>query len=119
MSDESIAVTIDAELDAVFGQYTAADQARSLVYGRVTADGLAHAAGFGVANDDGLVPDADTVYPIASMSKSFATCAALVARDRGLLSLDDPITKYIPEYTASGTDEDPCDPPTLGMLFSM
>lgn len=119
MSDESIPVTIDAELDALFGQYTTADQAKGLAYGRVTATGLAHAAGFGTVNEDGLVPDADTVFPIASMSKSFTTCAALVARDRGLLSLDDPITKYIPEFSASGTAEDPCDPPTLGMLFSM
>lgn len=119
MSDETIPVPIDAELDALFGQYTAADQSRGIVYGRVDAGGLAHAAGFGVVSDDGLVPDADTVFPIASMSKSFTACAALIARDRGLLSLDDPITKYFPEFTASGTAEDPCDPPTLRMLFSM
>lgn len=119
MSDETIPVQIDAELDALFGQYTAADQSSGLVYGRISAGGLAHAAGFGVVSDDGLVPDADTVFPIASMTKSFTACAALIARDRGLLSFDDPITKYFPEFRASGTAEDPCDPPTLRMLFSM
>lgn len=119
MSDESIQVPIDAELDALFGQYTVADQARGLVYGRVTPTGLAHASGFGTANEAGTPPDADTVFPIASMSKSFVACAALIARDRGHLSLDDPITTYIPEFTASGAAEDRCDPPTLGMLFSM
>lgn len=119
MSDESIPVTVDAELDALFGRYVVADHAKGLVYGRVTGSGLAHAHGFGVVSDVGLVPDADTVFPIASMTKSFVACAALIARDRGMLSLDDPVTKYFPEFSASGTGEDPCDPPTLGMLFSM
>ena len=44
-----------------------------------------------MANDDGLVPDADTVFPIASMTKSFVACAALIARDAGHLSLADPL----------------------------
>lgn len=119
MSDETIPISIDVELDALFGQYTASGRSMGLVYGRVAADGLAHATGFGVADDEGRTPDADTVFPIASMTKSFVACAALIARDRGQLSLDDPITKYFPEFTASGTTEDPCDPPTLGMLLSM
>lgn len=119
MSKEYIPIPIEAELDALFGQYVAAGQSKGLVYGQVTRDGLAHTGGFGVVNEDGLVPDEDTVFPIASMSKSFVACAALIARERGLLSLDDPITKYFPEFTAAGTAEDPCDPPTLGMLFSM
>lgn len=119
MSNENTPVSIEAELDALFGQYTAAGQSRGLVYGQVSSAGLVHSCGFGVANEDGLVPDQNAVFPIASMSKSFVACAALIARDRGLLSLDDPITMYFPEFTAAGTVEDPCDPPTLGMLFSM
>lgn len=119
MSHETLRTPIETELDAFFGQYTAGDQAKGLVYGITTDSGLLHTAGFGVANDDGFVPNSDTVFPIASMSKSFVACAALVARDRGLLSLDDPIIKYFPQFVAVGTREDPCEPPTLGMLFSM
>lgn len=119
MSSETIQIPIEAELDALFGGYPSSGQSLGLVYGITDRHGLRHSAGFGVANDEGLVPDADTVFPIASMSKSFVACAALVARDRGLLSLDDPITTHIPEFTAAGTAEDPCDPPTLRMLFSM
>lgn len=33
----------------------------------------------------------------ASITKTFTSVAVLQARDRGLLSLDDPITKYLPE----------------------
>ncbi|RNI21071.1 serine hydrolase domain-containing protein [Flexivirga caeni] len=119
MSNETIRIPIESQLDAFFAQYVAADTARGLVYGLSGPDGLRHSTGFGVVSDDGLVPDADTIFPIASMSKSFIACAALIARDRGLLSLDDPITTYFPQFSASGTADDPCDPPTLGMLLSM
>lgn len=119
MSDEALPVSLEAELDAYFAQYPGAGQSPGLVYGLIDADGLAHSAGFGTANDDGLVPDADTMFPIASMTKSFTACAALIARDRGLLSLDDPITAYIPQFTAAGAMDDPCEPPTVGMLLSM
>ncbi len=119
MSEETIAVPLETELDAFFGQYTAADQSRGLVYGLTTSEGLAHCAGFGVANDDGLVPNADTVFPIASMSKSFVAAAALVARDEGFLSLSDPITRFVPEFVVSNEDVGIEGLPTLEMLFSM
>ena len=58
-----------------------------------------------MVNDAGLVPDENTVFPIASMSKSFVACAALLARDRGAGSLEDPIAKWLPEFSAVGTAE--------------
>lgn len=119
MANASGPDTLDEELDALLGQHVLGGLAKGLVYGRTTADGLVHSAGFGTADDDGLVPDADTVFPIASITKSFVACAALIARQQGALSLDDPITTYFPEFSASGTVEDPCDPPTIGMLLSM
>jgi CubicO group peptidase (beta-lactamase class C family) len=42
------------------------------------------------------VPDGNSVFRIASMTKSFTATAILLLRDRGLLRLDDPITKYLP-----------------------
>ena len=116
MSNEVLQVPIERELDALFGQYTAAGQARGLVYGIADADGLFHTAGFGAADELGRVPDADTVFPIASMTKSFTACAALIARDRGLLSLHEPITKYVPEFSLSPGH---ADVPTLEMLLGM
>ena len=119
MSEETIQVPLETELDAFFGQYIAADQAPGLVYGLVSTDGLTHSTGFGTANDDGLPPDADTVFPIASMSKSFVAAAALIARDRGLLSLCDPITRFVPEFVVSNEDTAIEGTPTLEMLLSM
>jgi CubicO group peptidase (beta-lactamase class C family) len=41
--------------------------------------------------------DADTVFRIASMTKSFTAVAILKLRDEGKLSLDDAVSKYVPE----------------------
>jgi CubicO group peptidase (beta-lactamase class C family) len=119
MSEEVLVVPVEAELDALFGQYVAADQAQGLVYGLARPEGLVHARGFGRYEDSGEEPDLDTVFPIASMSKSFSACAALIARDRGLLSLHDPITRYVPEFRLSETGVKPDGMPTVGMLLSM
>ena len=41
--------------------------------------------------------DRDTVFRIASMTKSFTAMAILKLRDEGKLSLDDPAERYVPE----------------------
>ncbi len=43
--------------------------------------------------------NADTVFRIASMTKSFTAMAILKLRDQGKLSLDDPVFKYVPTLT--------------------
>ncbi|KAJ2902095.1 hypothetical protein MKZ38_001004 [Zalerion maritima] len=53
----------------------------------------------------GRRPDADTVYPIGSCTKAFtaATCAILV--QEGLLSWDEPVSTYIPEFRTVHDEE--------------
>jgi CubicO group peptidase (beta-lactamase class C family) len=41
--------------------------------------------------------DADTIWHWASNTKPFTGIAIMQLRDRGLLKLDDPVTKYLPE----------------------
>ena len=41
--------------------------------------------------------DDDTIYHWASITKTFTGIAIMQLRDRGLLSLDDPVVKYVPE----------------------
>ncbi len=45
----------------------------------------------------GPPPGADTVFRIASMTKSFTASAVLALRDSGVLRLDDPVTDFVPE----------------------
>ncbi|MEV6236560.1 serine hydrolase domain-containing protein [Lentzea sp. NPDC051838] len=116
MSDEVLQVPLHKELDALFGQHTAAGHSRALVYGITDQDGLAHTAGFGAVDEQDRLPDADVVFPIASMTKSFIACAVLIARDQGKLSLHDPITKYVPEFVLVDGQE---DVPTIEMLLGM
>jgi len=44
--------------------------------------------------------DESTTYHWASVTKTFTGIAIMQLRDRGLLSLDDPLVKYIPELNA-------------------
>ena len=52
------------------------------------------------------VPDVNSIFRIASMTKSFTATAILLLRDRDLLRLDDPITKYLPWTKNIGLPED-------------
>lgn len=53
---------------------------------------------FGSANLAKNQPvDRDTIYHWASNTKPFTGIAIMQLRDRGLLKLDDPVTKYLPE----------------------
>jgi CubicO group peptidase (beta-lactamase class C family) len=74
--------------------------------------------GVGQSRIGGPTPSAESVYRIASCSKSFTVAMLLILRDRGLLSLDAPITDFVPEYTQVKFGET-YEPPTLRMLMSM
>ncbi len=47
--------------------------------------------------DERRAVDAETIFHWASITKTFTAIAIMQLRDRGRLSLDDPIVKYIPE----------------------
>ena len=56
---------------------------------------------FGLADQEKQEPvDEDTIYHWASITKTFTGVAIMQLRDRGLLKLDDPIIKYLPELGA-------------------
>jgi CubicO group peptidase (beta-lactamase class C family) len=52
----------------------------------------------------------DTVFRIASMSKPVTTAAAMTLVDRGKLALDDPVTRWLPEFAEMVVLEDPGGP---------
>ncbi len=53
---------------------------------------------YGMARLDPKQPvDQDTIFHWASITKTFTAIGIMQLRDRGLLKLDDPIVKYIPE----------------------
>ena len=60
-----------------------------------------HAKGYGFARLDtkeAITPD--TAFDLASVSKQFTAMAIMILAERGKLSLDDPLTKFFPEFPA-------------------
>jgi CubicO group peptidase (beta-lactamase class C family) len=66
----------------------------------IMADGtVVYAEGFGMANREKSIPvDPDTLFNIGSISKVYAAAAIMLLVDEGKLSLDRPVTDYLPEF---------------------
>ncbi|HEX8190687.1 MAG TPA: serine hydrolase domain-containing protein [Pyrinomonadaceae bacterium] len=57
---------------------------------------------YGLADARSGAPvDEETIYHWASVTKTFTGIAVMQLRDRGLLKLDDPVVKYVPELRAA------------------
>ncbi len=90
------------EVDEIFNRFAAEHRIPGMVWGVVIDAKLAHVASTGVrdrATGDRI--DAGTVFRIASMTKSFTALSILKLRDAGKLSLEDPVSKWIPEFAAT------------------
>jgi CubicO group peptidase (beta-lactamase class C family) len=86
-------------IDEIFRRYAADKHIPGMVWGIVIDGRLAHVATFGVQDLKTNTPvTATTDFRIASMTKSFTVLAILKLRDQGKLSLEDPVSKWIPEF---------------------
>lgn len=66
------------------------------------ADGVLYSECFGTKNgSDPIGPQ--TIFGIASMSKSITCAAAALLESEGKLSFDDPVTRYLPSFRIPGT----------------
>ncbi|MDI3289483.1 serine hydrolase domain-containing protein [Polyangium sp. 15x6] len=85
----------------------------------IVIDGeLVYAKGFGVTDVETKAPvDKDSVFRIASVTKSFTAMAILQLRDEGKLSLDDPAAKYVPELAGLRYPTRDAAPITLRQLL--
>lgn len=92
--------------------------APSTVYAVFTPAGITFSGGFGDTGS-GRGPTVDTAYRIASCTKSFTAATLLIMVERGLVSLDDPITSYVSLGRLVGPDGRPVNPPTVRQLVTM
>ena len=65
----------------------------------VVADGREHAAGFGVTNVASPLPvDADTLFQVGSITKTYTGTALMRLVEQGRLDLEAPVRAYLPEF---------------------
>ena len=89
---------IAPQIEAGFTTFMAENHVPGLVYGVVQGGHLALVKGEGVQDIAARRPvTPDSLFRIASMTKAFTALSILSLRDKGLLSLDDPAEKYVPE----------------------
>ena len=87
-----------ADVDRLFKDFAASNHVPGAVWGLVVDGRLVHTGAAGYRElETKTPPDADTVFRIASMTKSFTAMSIMKLRDEGRLSLDDPAEKYVPE----------------------
>ncbi len=89
---------IQAEADTAFERLAPVGMAVAVVQ----KDRPVWVRGYGKTRADGKAPvDADTAFPIHSMTKSFTVAAIGLLADEGKLSWSDPVRKHIPEFAMS------------------
>jgi CubicO group peptidase (beta-lactamase class C family) len=85
----------------------------------VDREGVLWAAGFGKTGKGSQAVTPQTLFSIQSMSKTFTATAVMIAVQEGLVDLDTPITRYLPEFTVKSRFEDkPQEKITLRHLLS-
>jgi CubicO group peptidase (beta-lactamase class C family) len=95
------------EIDRLMSEFAVRSHVPGIAYGIVLDGEIVHTGATGTRDValEGMTTmttmkapvGADTVFRIASMTKSFTALSILKLRDEGKLSLDDPAERYVPE----------------------
>lgn len=85
------------EIERLFTNWVERQQMPGAVLGIIIDGDLVWVKAAGVRETNDRAPvTPDTVFRIASMTKSFTALSILKLRDQGKLSLDDPVSRYVP-----------------------
>ncbi len=72
----------------------------------VDKNGILLSEGFGLADKENNIPaNSSTLFPIASITKTFTGIAVMQLVEKGLLDLDQPVGNYIPELSLPNGEE--------------
>ena len=106
-------------IDRLFRAYAADKKIPGMVWGVVIDGRIAHIGSFGVRDRVSQAPvGPDTAFRIASMTKSFTALAILKLRDDGRLSLEDPVSRWIPAFARMERPTRDTPPLTVRQLLS-
>ncbi len=99
---------LSQRLDAIVEQAIAADEIPGAVLVVGHEGKIIHRKAYGAR---AVLPQreamtVDTIFDIASLTKPIATASSvMVLLERGMLRLDDPVARYIPEFGANGKEQ--------------
>ena len=100
-ADKAALLRLTPELDAFFQKKFDAAQPTGLAVGLVLDGELIYARSFGALDRAVRRPvDGETLFRIASLTKSFTALAVLKLRDAGAIELDAPLVRYLPELAS-------------------
>ena len=104
-------------IDKLIDDEVKAQKLAGIAIGIVIDGELSYAKGFGVTDPETKTPvTADTVYRIGSITKSFTALTLLALRDDGVLGLEDPLAKWVPEAATLVYPSRDAQPITLRQL---
>lgn len=91
-----------AQIETVLADYVQADQPGAAV-AVIKDDELIFADGYGLAQlEPKTAIKPDTNFRLASVTKQFTALCIVMLKERGLLSYDDPISRFFPEFPEIG-----------------
>jgi CubicO group peptidase (beta-lactamase class C family) len=106
--------------DAAADRFLDGRRIPGVAYAVVLGGELIHVRGIGTLRvGEEVPPDADSVFRIASMTKSFTAAAVLLLRDDGRLLLDDPVARHVPELADLHGPTADSPPVTIRHLLTM
>src|SRR3954465_8287340 len=113
-------VTAQNELDDVFARWAIVEHTPAIAWGLIHDGELVTARGIGTlrVGEDARI-DAESVFRIASMTKSFTGAALMSLVVEGAVRLDEPVATYVPELKAWRGPTTDGPPLTVRHLVSM
>ncbi|WP_433243581.1 serine hydrolase domain-containing protein [Streptosporangium sp. CA-135522] len=94
----NISASVPASVDAYVEQYRAATGLPGVEVAITKEGRVIHTAGYG-QTATGEPVTADTPMAVASVSKSFTALAVMQLAEKGKVALDQPVSRYLPEFT--------------------
>lgn len=110
---------VAAELEACAARFVKDQRLPGASVGVVVPEGLGWSGQIGFSDLNRLeATKSSTLYAIASITKTFTGTAIMQLVARGLLDLEDPVAKYLPELKAADSSVGPIDAVTIRRMLS-
>ena len=99
-----------AKIDERMNEFVDQHQISGVVTLVANADSVLHHSAVGLADvEQSRAMQKDTLFSIASMTKPITAAAVMILQDEGRLSIDDAVSKYIPEFKLAKLKDAPAE----------